>query len=134
MTCTSLSLLITCTYEIYVHWRSWKHGSTNFFVESFCLSSNCQFIVCILFLVLYDPYMTHNVTCFNGFCASILCNCKPEWYIPCWYNTFDFVALQFTCAIVQVLIRYGKYSNSTLMLDFGFALTYNIHDQVCMAI
>ncbi|XP_038889894.1 fructose-bisphosphate aldolase-lysine N-methyltransferase, chloroplastic isoform X2 [Benincasa hispida] len=30
----------------------------------------------------------------------------------------------------QVLIRYGKYSNATLMLDFGFALPYNIHDQV----
>lgn len=30
----------------------------------------------------------------------------------------------------HVLIRYGKYSNATLMLDFGFALPYNIHDQV----
>ncbi|KAL0541010.1 hypothetical protein IC582_021037 [Cucumis melo] len=30
----------------------------------------------------------------------------------------------------HVLIRYGKYSNATLMLDFGFTLPYNIHDQV----
>ncbi|WCJ19438.1 SET domain-containing protein [Euphorbia peplus] len=30
----------------------------------------------------------------------------------------------------EVLIRYGKFSNSTLLLDFGFALPYNIHDQV----
>lgn len=30
----------------------------------------------------------------------------------------------------QVLIRYGKFPNYTLMLDFGFTLQYNIHDQV----
>ncbi|XP_062154393.1 ribulose-1,5 bisphosphate carboxylase/oxygenase large subunit N-methyltransferase, chloroplastic isoform X2 [Alnus glutinosa] len=30
----------------------------------------------------------------------------------------------------QVLIRYGKFPNATLMLDFGFSLPYNIHDQV----
>ncbi|XP_022133564.1 histone-lysine N-methyltransferase setd3 isoform X2 [Momordica charantia] len=30
----------------------------------------------------------------------------------------------------HVLISYGKYSNATLMLDFGFALPYNMHDQV----
>ncbi|KAK4578988.1 hypothetical protein RGQ29_028876 [Quercus rubra] len=30
----------------------------------------------------------------------------------------------------EVLIRYGKFSNATLMLDFGFSLPYNIHDQV----
>nr|XP_011469716.1 PREDICTED: ribulose-1,5 bisphosphate carboxylase/oxygenase large subunit N-methyltransferase, chloroplastic isoform X2 [Fragaria vesca subsp. vesca] len=30
----------------------------------------------------------------------------------------------------QVLIRYGKFSNATLLLDFGFTLPYNIHDQV----
>ncbi|KAG7033033.1 Ribulose-1,5 bisphosphate carboxylase/oxygenase large subunit N-methyltransferase, chloroplastic [Cucurbita argyrosperma subsp. argyrosperma] len=34
----------------------------------------------------------------------------------------------------HVLIRYGKYSNATLMLDFGFALPYNIHDQVLVQI
>ncbi|XP_068316335.1 fructose-bisphosphate aldolase-lysine N-methyltransferase, chloroplastic-like [Pyrus communis] len=30
----------------------------------------------------------------------------------------------------QVLIRYGKFSNATLLLDFGFTLSYNVHDQV----
>ncbi|KAG9453734.1 hypothetical protein H6P81_006638 [Aristolochia fimbriata] len=30
----------------------------------------------------------------------------------------------------EVFIRYGKYSNATLMLDFGFALPHNIFDQV----
>ncbi|XP_027189844.1 fructose-bisphosphate aldolase-lysine N-methyltransferase, chloroplastic isoform X2 [Cicer arietinum] len=30
----------------------------------------------------------------------------------------------------QVLIRYGKFSNATLMLDFGFTIPYNIYDQV----
>ncbi|XP_070678453.1 ribulose-1,5 bisphosphate carboxylase/oxygenase large subunit N-methyltransferase, chloroplastic isoform X7 [Malus domestica] len=29
-----------------------------------------------------------------------------------------------------VLIRYGKFSNATLLLDFGFTHSYNIHDQV----
>lgn len=29
----------------------------------------------------------------------------------------------------QVLIRYGKFSNATLLLDFGFTVPYNIHDQ-----
>lgn len=30
----------------------------------------------------------------------------------------------------QVLIRYGKFPNSTLLLDFGFTLPYNSFDQV----
>ncbi|KAI4351157.1 hypothetical protein L6164_005539 [Bauhinia variegata] len=30
----------------------------------------------------------------------------------------------------QVLISYGKFSNATLMLDFGFTLPYNNHDEV----
>ncbi|KAG2406514.1 uncharacterized protein HKW66_Vig0057700 [Vigna angularis] len=30
----------------------------------------------------------------------------------------------------QVLIRYGKFSNATLLLDFGFSIPYNIYDQV----
>ncbi|XP_024013845.1 histone-lysine N-methyltransferase setd3 isoform X3 [Eutrema salsugineum] len=30
----------------------------------------------------------------------------------------------------EVLIRYGEFSNATLMLDFGFTLPYNIHDEV----
>ncbi|GMY08668.1 fructose-bisphosphate aldolase-lysine N-methyltransferase, chloroplastic [Fagus crenata] len=30
----------------------------------------------------------------------------------------------------QVLIRYGKFPNATLMLDFGFSLPNNIYDQV----
>ncbi|XP_037497876.1 N-lysine methyltransferase setd6 isoform X2 [Jatropha curcas] len=30
----------------------------------------------------------------------------------------------------EVMIRYGKFSNATLLLDFGFTLPYNIHDQV----
>ncbi|KAG2730084.1 hypothetical protein I3760_01G276600 [Carya illinoinensis] len=30
----------------------------------------------------------------------------------------------------QVLIRYGKFPNATLMLDFGFSLPYNKQDQV----
>ncbi|PKU70628.1 ribulose-1,5 bisphosphate carboxylase/oxygenase large subunit N-methyltransferase, chloroplastic isoform X1 [Dendrobium catenatum] len=30
----------------------------------------------------------------------------------------------------EVLIRYGKFSNSTLMLDYGFTLPHNINDQV----
>ncbi|WJX21723.1 [histone H3]-lysine(4) N-trimethyltransferase [Trifolium repens] len=30
----------------------------------------------------------------------------------------------------QVLIRYGKFSNATLMLDFGFTIPYNIYDEV----
>lgn len=33
---------------------------------------------------------------------------------------------------VKVLIRYGKFSNATLLLDFGFTLPYNIHDQVSL--
>ncbi|XP_039136348.1 ribulose-1,5 bisphosphate carboxylase/oxygenase large subunit N-methyltransferase, chloroplastic isoform X1 [Dioscorea cayenensis subsp. rotundata] len=37
-------------------------------------------------------------------------------------------------ACEQVLIRYGKFSNATLLLDFGFTLPCNIYDQVqiCM--
>ncbi|KAF1880493.1 hypothetical protein Lal_00011551 [Lupinus albus] len=30
----------------------------------------------------------------------------------------------------QVLIRYGKFSNATLVLDFGFTVPYNTYDQV----
>ncbi|XWS07867.1 hypothetical protein CRYUN_Cryun41cG0029500 [Craigia yunnanensis] len=30
----------------------------------------------------------------------------------------------------EVLISYGKFPNATLLLDFGFALPHNIHDQV----
>ncbi|XP_026661811.2 ribosomal lysine N-methyltransferase 4 isoform X2 [Phoenix dactylifera] len=30
----------------------------------------------------------------------------------------------------QVMIRYGKFSNATLLLDFGFTLPYNTYDQV----
>ncbi|XP_022765263.1 uncharacterized protein LOC111310257 isoform X5 [Durio zibethinus] len=30
----------------------------------------------------------------------------------------------------EVLISYGKFPNATLLLDFGFTLPYNIHDQV----
>ncbi|KAF8101943.1 hypothetical protein N665_0201s0239 [Sinapis alba] len=30
----------------------------------------------------------------------------------------------------EVLIRYGEFSNATLMLDFGFTLSYNTHDEV----
>ncbi|XP_073010165.1 fructose-bisphosphate aldolase-lysine N-methyltransferase, chloroplastic isoform X5 [Typha latifolia] len=30
----------------------------------------------------------------------------------------------------EVMIRYGKFSNATLLLDFGFTLPHNIHDQV----
>ncbi|XP_027366141.1 fructose-bisphosphate aldolase-lysine N-methyltransferase, chloroplastic [Abrus precatorius] len=30
----------------------------------------------------------------------------------------------------QVLIRYGKFSNATLILDFGFTIPHNIYDQV----
>ncbi|KAJ6820091.1 uncharacterized protein M6B38_399290 [Iris pallida] len=30
----------------------------------------------------------------------------------------------------QVLIRYGRFSNATLLLDFGFTLPCNIYDQV----
>ncbi|KAK7310289.1 hypothetical protein RJT34_07704 [Clitoria ternatea] len=30
----------------------------------------------------------------------------------------------------QVLISYGKFSNATLMLDFGFTIPHNIYDQV----
>ncbi|XP_028799450.1 ribulose-1,5 bisphosphate carboxylase/oxygenase large subunit N-methyltransferase, chloroplastic isoform X2 [Neltuma alba] len=30
----------------------------------------------------------------------------------------------------EVLIRYGKFSNATLMLDFGFTLPYNNYDEV----
>ncbi|XP_077213575.1 ribulose-1,5 bisphosphate carboxylase/oxygenase large subunit N-methyltransferase, chloroplastic-like [Tasmannia lanceolata] len=30
----------------------------------------------------------------------------------------------------EVFIRYGKFSNATLLLDFGFTLPYNIYDQV----
>ncbi|WZZ15801.1 hypothetical protein YC2023_108890 [Brassica napus] len=29
----------------------------------------------------------------------------------------------------EVLIRYGEFSNATLMLDFGFTLPYNTHDE-----
>ncbi|RXI09053.1 hypothetical protein DVH24_023197 [Malus domestica] len=32
----------------------------------------------------------------------------------------------------QVLIRYRKFSNATLLLDFGFTLSYNIYDQVSL--
>ncbi|KAL0714459.1 hypothetical protein Bca4012_021438 [Brassica carinata] len=30
----------------------------------------------------------------------------------------------------EVLIRYGEFSNATLVLDFGFTLPYNTHDEV----
>jgi len=33
-------------------------------------------------------------------------------------------------AFFQVLIRYGKFSNATLLLDYGFTLPYNIYDEV----
>ncbi|KAL9226997.1 hypothetical protein vseg_002746 [Gypsophila vaccaria] len=32
----------------------------------------------------------------------------------------------------EVLIRYGKFPNSTLLLDFGFTVPYNSEDQVCI--
>ncbi|KAK9158051.1 hypothetical protein Scep_004625 [Stephania cephalantha] len=32
-------------------------------------------------------------------------------------------------SMARVLIRYGKFPNSTLLLDFGFTLPYNAHDQ-----
>ncbi|XP_073113308.1 ribulose-1,5 bisphosphate carboxylase/oxygenase large subunit N-methyltransferase, chloroplastic isoform X2 [Elaeis guineensis] len=32
----------------------------------------------------------------------------------------------------QVMIRYGKFSNATLLLDFGFTLPYNTYDQILM--
>ncbi|WVY92500.1 hypothetical protein V8G54_031588 [Vigna mungo] len=32
----------------------------------------------------------------------------------------------------QVLIRYGKFSNATLLLDFGFSIPYNIYDQLSL--
>lgn len=31
---------------------------------------------------------------------------------------------------LQVMIRYGKYSNAALALNFGFTLSSNIYDQV----
>ncbi|KAL5222535.1 hypothetical protein ABZP36_027248 [Zizania latifolia] len=34
----------------------------------------------------------------------------------------------------QVMIRYGKYSNATLALNFGFTLSRNIYDQVLIQI
>ncbi|XP_062092782.1 fructose-bisphosphate aldolase-lysine N-methyltransferase, chloroplastic isoform X4 [Humulus lupulus] len=34
------------------------------------------------------------------------------------------------CLGEQVLIRYGKFSNATLLLDFGFTVPYNIHDEI----
>ncbi|XP_057981818.1 uncharacterized protein LOC131167065 isoform X3 [Malania oleifera] len=34
------------------------------------------------------------------------------------------------CHGEQVFIRYGKFPNATLLLDFGFTLPYNIYDQV----
>ncbi|CAH8268667.1 unnamed protein product [Arabidopsis lyrata] len=30
----------------------------------------------------------------------------------------------------EVFIKYGEFSNATLMLDFGFTVPYNIHDEV----
>lgn len=38
--------------------------------------------------------------------------------------------MKFTCTLVQVRIAYGKFPNSTLLLDFGFSLPYNSHDEV----
>uniref|UniRef100_A0A7N0UCS9 SET domain-containing protein n=2 Tax=Kalanchoe fedtschenkoi TaxID=63787 RepID=A0A7N0UCS9_KALFE len=32
----------------------------------------------------------------------------------------------------QVLIRYGKFSNATLLFDFGFTHPNNVYDQVCI--
>lgn len=32
----------------------------------------------------------------------------------------------------QILIRYGKFSNATLLLDFGFTVSHNIFDQVLL--
>jgi histone-lysine N-methyltransferase SETD3 len=34
----------------------------------------------------------------------------------------------------EVFIKYGEFSNATLMLDFGFTFPYNIHDEVCFLI
>jgi histone-lysine N-methyltransferase SETD3 len=34
----------------------------------------------------------------------------------------------------QVMIRYGKYSNATLALNFGFTLARNIYDQALIRI
>lgn len=82
-------------------------------------------------------WLIHDIvscTCFIGyFCDYIAINRKQSQANTIhfnWCNTFDLVTLKFTRAIQQVLIRYGKYSNATLMLDFGFTLPYNIHDQV----
>ncbi|XP_022852454.1 uncharacterized protein LOC111374066 isoform X2 [Olea europaea var. sylvestris] len=51
------------------------------------------------------------------------------------YFTFPFLTMQVIAERDyapgdQVLIRYGKFSNATLLLDFGFTLPHNIYDQV----
>lgn len=48
------------------------------------------------------------------------------------WNMSSWVAFNSYCfeALIQVLIRYGKFSNATLLLDFGFTIPYNIYDQV----
>lgn len=57
-----------------------------------------------------------------------VCFIKPFlfWNMLYWlaFNSYCFEAL------FQVLIRYGKFSNATLLLDFGFTVPYNIYDQV----
>ncbi|XP_060959354.1 uncharacterized protein LOC115708140 isoform X2 [Cannabis sativa] len=42
----------------------------------------------------------------------------------------EVIAARDYCPGEQVLIRYGKFSNATLLLDFGFAVPYNIHDEI----
>ena len=127
----SLSFLITwfvkstCTGEVGI---KISHGSTDFFSWKFRVE---------LFhgLDIVSVYMTHTWYCFMYMLYWLLlwlyCKQSQANIIHFnWCNTFDFFTLKFTRAILQVLIRYGKYSNATLMLDFGFALPYNIHDQV----
>lgn len=45
-------------------------------------------------------------------------------------ETSEVIADQSYAAGDQVLIRYGRFSNDTLLLDFGFTLPCNIYDQV----
>ena len=53
-----------------------------------------------------------------------------SFFVMVWSSTCVFQNLIIDIFSFQVVIRYGKFPNATLMLDFGFTLPYNIRDQV----
>ncbi|XP_065871487.1 uncharacterized protein [Euphorbia lathyris] len=69
-------------------------------------------------LIPFADFLNHD-----GFSKAVVLNDEEKQFS-------EVIADRDYAAHEEVLIRYGKFSNATLLLDFGFALPYNIHDQV----